>query len=264
MTITETKSSSQSRLAIVTGASSGIGQHIATRLAQLGYDIAFSYMGAEQDAEKTAESVKACGRNCFYAESDVGYSDQVEAFFAQAMARFGVAPQVVVNNAGVQTWASFLELREEDWDRVIRTNLKGNFLITQKAAALMVEHDVKGSIINIGSGCNKVPFPKLVDYSASKAAIDQLTRSAAIELGKYGIRVNCIGPGGIEIERTRREAPDYAKVWGDLAPLGRVGVPQDIADAVEFLASDKSSYVTGQTLYVDGGVFTKPNWPYTD
>ena len=113
----------------------------------------------------------------------------------------------------------------------------------------------------IGSGCNKLPFPKLVDYSASKGGIENLTQVAAIELGEHRIRVNCVAPGPIEIERTRLEAPEYGDTWGNMAPVGRVGNSLDIAHAVEYFGSDKASYVTGQTLYVDGGVFTRPNWP---
>ena len=128
----------------------------------------------------------------------------------------------------------------------------------------MVEHGIKGSIVNIGSGCNKVPFPRLVSYTASKGGIEMFTRSAAVELGRYGIRVNCVAPGAIEIERTKREAPDYAETWGKQAPLGRVGLPEDVARAVAYLASDEADFVTAQTIWVDGGAFTLPNWPYSD
>jgi 3-oxoacyl-[acyl-carrier protein] reductase len=119
-----------------------------------------------------------------------------------------------------------------------------------------------GVIINIGSGCNKVPFPRLVAYTASKGGIEMFTKVAAVELGEFGIRVNCVAPGAILIERTLQEHPEYAKTWGELTPLGRVGFTADVASVVAFLASDQSSYIAGQTIYVDGGLFTKPNWPY--
>ncbi|GAH37449.1 unnamed protein product, partial [marine sediment metagenome] len=154
------------------------------------------------------------------------------------------------------------QLGEADWDRVIRTNLKGCFLNTQKAARMMIAAGEGGAIVNIGSGCNKIPFPSLVDYSASKAGIDQFTRSAAMELGPHGITVNCVAPGAIEVERTRLESPDYHEVWSRITPLRRVGTPADVAAAVLFLCSDRASFITGQTLGVDGGVFTRPNWPY--
>jgi len=119
-----------------------------------------------------------------------------------------------------------------------------------------------GRIVNIGSGCNKLAFPKLVDYTASKGGIEMFTKVAAVELGPYRITVNCVAPGAIEIERTRQEAGDYAGTWARLTPLGRVGYPADVARAVVFLASDAADFITGQTLWVDGGLFSKPAWPY--
>jgi NAD(P)-dependent dehydrogenase (short-subunit alcohol dehydrogenase family) len=168
---------------------------------------------------------------------------------------------ILVNNAGVQTWKPLLELTETEWDRVLDTNLKGCFLCTQRAARHMKDTG-GGVIVNIGSGCNKWPFPNLVDYTASKGGIEQLTKVAAVELGKYNIRVNCVAPGAIEIERTKSEAGDYAGTWSKLTPLGRIGQPHDVATVVAFLAGDGGSFVTGQTIWVDGGLFTRPPWPY--
>jgi 3-oxoacyl-[acyl-carrier protein] reductase len=250
------------RIAVVTGGSSGIGKGICLRLADLGWDVAATYGRNHEGAQATARAMQEKGRRAFVTQCDVGYRDQVVAFFEKVVDELGAAPHLVVNNAGVQAWAPFLELSEDDWDRVIRTNLKGTFLGTQVGAALMVEHGIRGSIVNIGSGCNKVPFPRLVSYTASKGGIEMLTRSAAIELGRHGIRVNCVAPGAIEIERTKLEAPDYAETWGQQAPLGRVGVPADVARAVAWLASDEAEFVTAQTIWVDGGAFTLPNWPY--
>jgi NAD(P)-dependent dehydrogenase (short-subunit alcohol dehydrogenase family) len=118
-----------------------------------------------------------------------------------------------------------------------------------------------GAVVNIGSGSNKVPFPGLVAYTASKGGIEMLTRVAAVELARHGIRVNCVAPGAVEVERTRQELPDYAGTWGGLTPLGRVGTPDDVARTVLFLAGPESSFITGQTLLVDGGLFTQPPWP---
>jgi 3-oxoacyl-[acyl-carrier protein] reductase len=252
------------RIALVTGGSSGIGKGICLHLAALGWDVAATYGRNHQAAKATARAIEEKGRRALVEQCDVGYRDQVAAFFERVVGHFGGAPQLVVNNAGVQSWGPLLELSEDDWDRVIRTNLKGTFLCTQFGAALMVEHGIKGSIVNIGSGCNKVPFPRLVSYTASKGGIEMFTRSAAVELGRYGIRVNCVAPGAIEIERTKREAPDYAETWGKQAPLGRVGLPEDVARAVAYLASDEADFVTAQTIWVDGGAFTLPNWPYSD
>jgi 3-oxoacyl-[acyl-carrier protein] reductase len=168
----------------------------------------------------------------------------------------------LVNNAGRQTFASLLELDEADWDKTIKTNLKGSFLCTQIGARIMRDQGEGGSIINIGSGANKQPFLNLVDYCASKGGLDQLTRVSACELGKYGIRVNCVAPGAIEIERTKEESPDYSGDWSPLTPMGRVGLPEDVARMVVHLASDEANFVTGQTIYVDGGLWTKTHWPY--
>ncbi|MGK0281488.1 MAG: NAD(P)-dependent dehydrogenase (short-subunit alcohol dehydrogenase family) [Patiriisocius sp.] len=251
----------RNKVAVITGGSSGIGADMAVHLAEKGWDVAINYAGNAAGAEKTVSTIRALGQRAFMTKCDVGYKDQVDKFFDDLSTELGL-PDLLVNNAGVQTWASFIELQECDWDRTIRTNLKGSFLCTQKFAKLLIDGGKSGNVVMIGSGCNKTPFPKLVDYSASKGGIENLTQIAATELGEYGIRVNCVAPGAIEIERTRIESPEYAKTWSAIAPLGRVGTSTDIADAVEYFANAQSSYVTGQTLYVDGGVFTRPNWPY--
>lgn len=144
---------------------------------------------------------------------------------------------------------------------MIRTNLKGSFLHTQSAARRMMGAGTGGAIINLGSGCNRLAFPRLVDYTASKGGIEQLTKVAALELGPHGIRVNCVAPGAIETERTRAEAPDYAGQWSPLTPLRRVGTPADVAAAVVWLAGPRSAFISGQTLLVDGGVFSQAIWP---
>ncbi|MDG2382446.1 MAG: SDR family NAD(P)-dependent oxidoreductase [Pirellulaceae bacterium] len=247
-------------VAFVTGASKGVGRGIAIGLAKAGWDVAINYCNDQAGAEQTAAVVSKAGRNAWLVKGDVGYSEQVTAMFAQLAPQAGRL-RLVVNNAGVQTWASLLELQEEDWDRVIRTNLKGTFLCTQAAARIMIQHD-GGSIINIGSGANKRPFPNLVDYGASKGGIERLTQVAAVELGPKGIRVNCVAPGAIEIERTQDESEDYAGTWAPITPARRIGVPADVAEAVVFLASEHASFITGQTVYVDGGLFTQAPWPY--
>lgn len=248
--------------AVVTGGVSGIGHEIVMALARGGWNVAVSYLDDDGRPDRVAKEAEALGRRAYVAACDAGVAEQVEVFFDDARRCFGGAPQVLVNNAGTQTWSTLLQLAEADWDRVIRTNLKGCFLNTQKAARLMIAAKQRGTIVNIGSGSNKTPFPNLVDYSASKAGIDQLTRSSAMELGPYGITVNCVAPGAIEVERTLRESPDYRTVWSRVTPLRRVGTPADVANAVLFLCSEQASFITGQTLGVDGGVLISPNWPY--
>jgi 3-oxoacyl-[acyl-carrier protein] reductase len=250
------------RLAVVTGASQGIGREIAVTLAANGWDVAFSFIGDESKADEARALIAGAGGRALGVVCDAGVKKEVLGFFDQIIAAFGRPPDLLVNNAGIQTWAPLLELAEEDWDRVLRTNLKGCFLNTQRVAQLMVEKGKKGSIINIGSGCNKTPFPRLVDYTASKGGVEQFTKVAALELGSHGIRVNCVAPGAIELERTKAESPQYAETWARLAPLKRVGQPADVAKAVIFLAGEQADFITGQTIYVDGGVFSMPAWPY--
>lgn len=254
--------SAGAKWAAVTGGTSGIGHEIVIALARTGWDVAVSCLEHDARAEQMAGEIAAFGRRSRIIRCDAGVRDDVERFFDGAQDYFGAAPRLLVNNAGVQTWSSLLALEESSWDAVMRTNLKGCFLNTQKAARLMIAAERGGAIVNIGSGCGRIPFPNLVDYSASKAGVDQLTRSAAMELGPHGITVNCVSPGAVEIERTRQEAPDYVRIWSKITPLRRVATPTDIANAVLFFASEGASFITGQILSVDGGVFIVPNWPY--
>ena len=129
---------------------------------------------------------------------------------------------------------------------------------------IQVKDNGGGRIINIGSGCNKVGFPNLVSYTASKGGIEMFTKVAAVELGPLGITVNCVAPGAVEIERTKLEAPDYAATWAPLTPMRRVGNPGDVAAAVCYLAADEAEFVSGQTLFVDGGLFSRGPWAYDD
>jgi NAD(P)-dependent dehydrogenase (short-subunit alcohol dehydrogenase family) len=250
----------EGRTALVTGASKGVGKGIALELAREGCGVAVNYNTDAKGAEATAAEIRAMGREAFPVQANVGVSAEVDRMFAEVLGRFARL-DILVNNAGVQTWKPLLELEEREWDRVLNTNLKGAFLCTQRAARHMKDHG-GGRIVNIGSGCNKIAFPNLVDYTASKGGIEMFTRVSAVELGKYGITVNCVAPGAIEIERTKLEAGDYAGTWAKLTPLGRVGVPLDVGRAVAFLASEKADFVTGQTIWVDGGLFSRPVWPY--
>jgi NAD(P)-dependent dehydrogenase (short-subunit alcohol dehydrogenase family) len=250
----------QGYAALVTGASRGVGKGIALSLARAGCRVAVNHNSDTALAEKTVAEIEELGVEAFAIEADVASSDRVKEMFELVLRRFDQL-NIMVNNAGIQTWRPLLELSELDWDQVIDTNLKGTFLCTQLAAKHMKEHD-GGSIVNIGSGCNKLPFPHLVSYTASKGGIEMFTKVAAVELGRYGIRVNCVAPGAIEIERTMLEDPDYKATWGKITPLGRVGTPADVGSVVVFLASKEASFISGQTIWVDGGLFTQAPWPY--
>jgi NAD(P)-dependent dehydrogenase (short-subunit alcohol dehydrogenase family) len=244
--------------ALVTGASKGIGKGIALELARTGYRVIVNYNSDRAGAEAVVAEIAGAGGSALAIQANVGVSQDVARLFSEA------GPvDALVNNAGVQTWKPLLELTEAEWDRVIDTNLKGCFLCTQAMARGVVADGRPGcAVVNIGSGCNKVAFPNLVDYTASKGGIEQFTKVAAVELGRHGIRVNCVAPGAVEIERTKHEAGDYAGTWAGLTPLGRVGVPADVAAAVRFLLSPEASFISGQTIWVDGGLFAKPAWPY--
>ena len=245
------------RVALVTGGGRGIGREIALELARAGADVAVNYHADPGQARATAADIEALGVRAMAVAADVGDAAAVRRMVDEVTAAFG-SLDILVNNAGVQTWTPFLDVTESEWDLVIRTNLKGCFLCTQTAARAMSRG---GVVVNIGSGCNKVPFPGLVAYTASKGGIEMLTKVAAVELAPRKIRVNCVAPGAVEIERTRLEVPDYAGTWGAVTPLGRVGQPEDVARTVRFLASDDSAFITGQTIWVDGGLFTQPPWP---
>lgn len=248
------------KTALVTGASKGIGKGIALEFARQGCDVAINFNTDRAGAESAAKEVRALGRKAIVVGANVGVAADVERMFGAVLEQLPRL-DILVNNAGVQTWKALLDLEEREWDRVIDTNLKGCFLCTQHAARHMKEHH-SGRIINIGSGCNKVAFPHLVDYTASKGGIEMFTKVSAAELGPEGITVNCVAPGAIEIERTKEEAGDYAATWAQLTPLGRIGTPADVARAVAFFASGNADFITGQTLWVDGGLFSKPAWPY--
>jgi len=251
----------ESRVALVTGASKGVGKGIALELARAGASVAVNYNADSGGAEATVTEIHRIGRESFAIQANVAVAADVDRMFAQLVQRFPRL-DILVNNAGVQTWKPLLDLTEVEWDRTIDINLKGCFLCTQRAARHMRERG-GGRIVNIGSGCNKIAFPNLVDYTASKGGIEMFTKSAAVELGKHRITVNCVAPGAIEIERTKLEAGDYAGTWAKLTPLGRVGEPVDVGRAVVFLASDSAEFITGQTIWVDGGLFSKPAWPYS-
>ena len=249
------------QLALVTAGSSAIGRHLVAGLAEAGYAVAFTHFGTPEDAAAVVARVQALGGRALAVESDAADEAQVQSFHAAAADWAGTAPSVMVCNAGLQTWASLVDLAVEDWDRIIAINLRGTFLNTQAAARAMIAAGQGGSIVTLGSGASKLAFQNLVSYTASKGGIEQFTKVAAADLGPHGIRVNCIAPGAIATHRTALEVPDYAGQWGAITPLRRVGTPEDLIGPLLFFCSDAAAFVTGQTLWVDGGVFSAAPWP---
>jgi NAD(P)-dependent dehydrogenase (short-subunit alcohol dehydrogenase family) len=251
-----TERSLAGRSALVTGGATGIGRVIARFLAREGCRVAINYIGGAEQAEEALRELRAEGVEALALKADVRHAGEVRSMVDVAAEAFGRL-DVLVNNAAVQTEGAFLDVTEEDWDRVIDTNLKGTFLCTQAAARHMVKSG-GGSIVNIGSGSNYVPFPTLVAYTCSKGGLEMLTKVASLSLAPQQIRVNCIAPGAILVERTKHELPDYAGQFARITPMGRVGLPEDVAAAAVFLASDAARFITGQTILVDGGLFTQP------
>lgn len=245
------------QVALVTGAASGNGRAIAVRFAEEGCAVVVADID-EEGARETVGLVENRGREAFLVKTNVGAADDAERLVTEAEKRFG-AVDILVNNAGVETLVPLLDLSEQDWDRVLDTNLKGAFLCARAAARHMVKQNRQGKIVNIASVNAKVALKGQAHYTSSKGGLIMLTKSMALDLAAYGIRVNAIGPGVIETKMTENSLADperRAMLLGKI-PLGRVGQPRDIANAALFLVSDEASYITGTTLYVDGGWLTQ-------
>jgi glucose 1-dehydrogenase len=242
----------EGKVAIVTGASSGIGYAIAQLFAKHGAAVAINYLAHADEAKKLVEEVEAAGGRAIALKGDVSDAQDVEALVATTVKTFGRL-DVLVNNAGIEQHTPLLEIGEEDWDRTIAVNLKGPFLCTQAAARRMQKEG--GSIVNISSIHEDFPFPGSTPYVAAKGGLRMVMRNASLELAQYGIRVNNVAPGAIATPINAATLADPAKVkeLQRIVPLERMGEPSEVAEVVLFLASDRASYVTGSTYYVDGG-----------
>lgn len=243
----------QGKVAIVTGAGSGIGRNIAVRLADEGARVVVAdvqYMAAES----TAALIRGNGGKAIAIRTDVSSREEVIAMVSETLEHWNHV-DILVNNAGVSGEHSFLSLEEAEWDRVLSINLKGTFLCGQAVARSMVEAGRGGKIVNIASVNSKVVLPGLAHYCASKGGVYMLTKAMAVELAPYRINVNAVGPGVIETELTAPALadPDRLQFLLGHIPLGRIGQTDDVAEAVTFLVSDKSNYITGTCLFVDGG-----------
>ncbi|TQV81707.1 SDR family NAD(P)-dependent oxidoreductase [Denitrobaculum tricleocarpae] len=241
------------KVAIVTGAAAGIGLACAQRLASEGAKVVLSDVSVEK-GEQAAEALQETGADAIFIACDVGDKAQVEALIAGSVAAFGRL-DCVVANAGIVHACDFLELEEEDFDRVLRVNLKGVFLTGQAAARQMVAQGGGGTIINMSSVNAVMAIPSITPYVVAKGGVNQLTKTMSISLADKGIRVNGIGPGSIMTDVLKAVADNKEAMSKIMmrTPLGRVGEPEEIAKVAVFLASDDSSYVTGQTIYADGG-----------
>lgn len=241
----------EGKVAVVTGAARGIGQAIAKRLAQEGADVVICDLQAEWLAE-TAGIVEGLGRKALPLAVDVGDSEAVNACINEVVKVFGKV-DIMVNNAGITKDTLLVRMSDDDWDAVLRVNLKGTFLFSRAVAKHMMKQR-SGAIVNIASISGVIGTAGQANYAASKAGVIALTKSTANELAARGVRANAIAPGFISSKMTDALSEDVRKQYLSRIPLGRFGTVEDIANAVVFLASEQSSYMTGQTLHVNGGM----------
>ena len=245
------------KVAVVTGSSRSIGKGIALAFARSGCAVTINYSKSRDEADEVVNSIRQLGRKVIAVKCDVSKREEVENLFSATVDAFGKV-DILVNNAGVAIGATLLETTDEIWDRHMEVNLKGVFICTQIAARHMIERSY-GKIVNISSNSGfGIAMPRDNSYAVSKAGVIQLTKSAAFELGKHNINVNCVAPGAVDTVMLRgsRSEEEYEKVLEgrrDAASLGITGTPEDIANAVLFFASDESRYITGKILLVDGG-----------
>ncbi|MGM9920628.1 MAG: 3-oxoacyl-[acyl-carrier-protein] reductase [Bhargavaea sp.] len=238
--------------AIVTGASRGIGRAIAIALANEGAKVAVNFAGSEEKAAETVRMIEEAGGEAFAIRASVSSQEDVKQLVDETMERFG-AVDILVNNAGITKDNLLMRMKEEEWDDVLSTNLKGVFLCTKAVARPMMKKR-SGTIVNLASVVGVAGNAGQANYVAAKAGVIGLTKTAAKELAARGIRVNAVAPGFITTDMTDKLPEEVKEGMLGQIPLGRLGDPEHVARAVVFLASEDSAYITGQTLHVDGGM----------
>lgn len=251
------------KIAAITGASQGIGLAIAQKFAIEGADVTFCYRSNKAGADEVVAAIHKLGRKCFAFQYDVGKVADGQKFIADTVAQFGKI-DILVNNAGLERAADFWDVTEADYDNVLDVNLKGVFFITQAFVKhrMSVGNKPGGKIINISSVHEELPFPHFASYCASKGGVKMLTRNLSIELAPLGITINSIAPGAIETPINKKLLNDPTKLSALLEniPLRRLGTPEDVANMAVFLATDESSYATGTSFFLDGGL----TWNYQE
>jgi len=244
------------RVTLVTGAGSGFGRVIARRFAEAGARVAVHYRGSRDGAEAVVREIAAAGGEARSFAADLTVEGEPERLVDEVVAAFGPLG-ALVNNAGGYPLADLLQMKAADWDTVLAQNLRTALACLQAAGRRMAARG-EGAIVNVTSIQAFRPAPALAHYSAAKAGLEMLTRSAALELGPSGVRVNAVAPGLVRREGLERAWPEGVARYVAAAPLGRIAEPEDVADACLFLASPAARFVTGTTLVVDGGVLAAP------
>ena len=244
----------KSKVALITGAGRGIGRGIAEVFAEEGADVAVNYIEEPQRAEDVAAWVRCKGRRATTVKADVSVREEVEAMFEQVSAELGPV-DILVNNAGIETIVPFLDLTDDQWTRLVDVNLRGEWLCSQVFCRRAIAEKRTGSIVNIGSIQAAKILPGRTHYAPAKLAIEALTRNMSAEVTPHGIRVNCIHPGLIDTDMTAWVMKRADLLPGILAQisLGRAGESREIGKVAAFFASDEASYLTGQSIHVDGG-----------
>ena len=240
------------KVALVTGASRGIGRAIALKLAEEGAKVAINYAGNVKAAEEVKAAIEEKGGKAILVQADVSDSEAAEGMVASVVEAFGTV-DILVNNAGITRDAIFARMKEEDFNAVINTNLKGVFHCTKAVTKLMMKQR-SGRIVNMASVVGVTGNAGQANYSAAKAGVIGFTKSVARELAGRGITVNSVAPGFIETDMTAVLSDKVKEAMTEEIPLKRAGKPEDVANAVLFLASDNAAYITGQVLHVDGGM----------
>ncbi len=244
--------SMEKQTALITGAARGIGRAIALRLAKDGVNVVINYTTAEKEAEETAREAEKLGVQALLVQADVSKEEEVEELFEKAMTLTGRI-DILINNAGITRDNLILRMKEEDFDRVIEINLKGSYNCMKKASRIMLKQRY-GRIVNISSVVGFRGNPGQVNYAASKAGVIGMTKSLAKELASRNITVNALAPGMIETKMSEQMSEAAKKQMLSMIPAGRIGRPEDVANAAAFLAGEEAAYITGQVLCVDGGM----------